>query len=233
MTEHAGPSGVPRWKGPPRLSTGKKILLSIAIVGAIAAGVGGTYASFSATTTNPTNTFASGTVTMTNVAGTAVSGSQCATQTTNGTCATLFSAASTALRPGGSDSTNTVTITYGGTIATGDFRLYAANYTSKTGSSSSFCTSTDPAAQVQLQVKQGTTIVYPTSGTGYGTLKGFATTYTSTSNGLQLNGGTGTAGVWATNDSAVFTLNLNLPSSTDNTFQGCQSQTDIVWYATQ
>ena len=51
-----------------------------------------------------------------------------------------------------------------------------------------------------------------------------------------LKGGTNGAGalnVWATNDSSVFTINVNLDTSADNTYQGCQSQADLVWYGAQ
>ena len=37
-------------------------------------------------------------------------------------------------------------------------------------------------------------VIYPTSGVGYGTIDGFATTYTSSATGLQLRGGTNGVG---------------------------------------
>lgn len=213
------------------MSVTKRILLSFAVLGLLGTGLGGTtFATFSASTSNAA-TFTGGTVAMTNVAGTVVSGANCSTQTTNGTCATIFNAA--AMKPGAADQTNTVTITYTGTLGTSDFRLYATSYQSKTASSSALCTAVGPATKLNLQVKQGTTIVYPTGGVGYGTLDGFATTYTASGNGLQLKGAGGTAGVWATNDAATFTINVNLDTTADNTYQGCQSQATIVWYATQ
>ena len=154
----------------------------------------GTYATFSAQTTNPTNVLANGSMTMTNVAGTAVSGSNCTTSTSNGTCATLFSAGSTGMAPGAADKTNSVTITYTGSITTSTFGLYAANYSTKSGGSAAACTATDPATKINLQVKQGSTIIYPTSGSGYGTLAGLAGTYTGTGALLALKGGTNGSG---------------------------------------
>lgn len=218
------------------MTTFRKILLTLAVIGAMSASLpGGTFANFSAVTTNPNNTFAAGSMTMTNVAGTAASGSNCSAATNSGTCATLFTA-STSLQAGGSDLTNTVTIAYTGSVATGDFRLYGTSYSSKSGSSSPSCTATDPAAKINLRVKQGTTIIYPTSGTGYGTLAGFASTYTSTNNGLQLKGGndgSGSAGVWSSGDQSTFTIAVNLDASADNTYQGCQSVVSLNWYASQ
>ena len=300
----------------------KSALVGLIALGTVATVVtAGTLANFTATTSNPTNTFQNGTVTMTNVAGTAISGTNCSTATNNGTCATLFSNAggsanTSNLKPGGSDTSNTATITYTGTITpTSDFRLYATNYTSKLGASSALCTAANPGSVLDLQVTVGAsgsaTVIYPSqaatlnsaltngtaytsltvtalpaqitsgssitlfsgthsqtvvasatasagatsvsvnsftanfgypvssqilTGTGYGTLDAFATTYTSSSNGLQLKGGTngsGAAGVWATNDNSVFNFNLHLDSAAGNTYQGCQSQTDLDWYTTQ
>ncbi len=195
-----------------------------------------TLATFTAQTTNPTSAFGNSSLTMTNVAGTVVSGSNCSTNTNNGTCAMVFSSSSTNFIPGAADKSNTITITYTGTITTGTFGIYAANYTSKASGSSSLCTATSPGTKINLQIKQGSTIIYPTSGSGYGTLNAFATTYVGMGSVLHLKGGTngsGTADQWAPNDSSTFTINVNLDSSADNTYQGCQSQTDLIWYASQ
>ncbi len=195
-----------------------------------------TLATFTAQTTNPNNVFGNTQMSMTNVAGTVVSGSDCSTATNSGTCATLFDASSTNFTAGGSDVSNTVTITYLGSITTGTFGLYAGNYSSAAASSSPLCTATDPASKINLQIKQGSTIIYPTSGTGYGTLADFAATYTDTGNLLALAGGTdggGTANVWTANDSSVFTIKVNLDSSADYTYEGCQSAAGLVWYAAQ
>lgn len=217
--------------GSPRLGAAKRVLLSFGVLGLMTSGLGGgTFATFSAQTTNAV-TFVGGTVAMTNVAGTAVSGSNCSTETTSGTCAVVFNA--TAMKPGAADRTNTVAITYTGTISTSDFRLYASGYQSKGTSSSALCTAANPASKLNLQVKQGTTIVFPTSGSGYGTLDAFATTFTSAASGLQLRGGAGTAGAWATNDAATFTISVNLDTSADNPYQGCQSVATLTWYAAQ
>ena len=217
------------------MSTLQKILATIVVLGAVTSVIGATtFATFSAQTTNPGNTFKAGTVAMTNVAGSVVSGTNCSTETINGVCATLFTLAG--LVPGAAASSNTATITYTGTLTTSDFRLFATSYSTKTGASAAVCTATDPATKVDLQVKIGTTIIYPTSGSGFGTLAGFAAAYTTSANGLQLNGGTngsGSAGIWATNDASTYTINVALNSTVDNTYQGCQSSATLNWYAAQ
>jgi predicted ribosomally synthesized peptide with SipW-like signal peptide len=226
-----------------RLNRQKKVLVTMVCLGTLLSVAGaGTLASFTAQTTNPTNTFTNGSVTMTNVAGTVIAGANCAAPTANGTCATLFGASNaSALKPGAADISNSATITYTGNISpTSDFRLYVANYNTKTGSSAAACTAVNPASKLDLQVSVGTggtpTIIYPVSGVGYGTLDGFATTYTTNANGLQLKGGAqgaGAAGVWATSDVSQFNIKLHLDTTADNTYQGCQSVTDLVWWATQ
>ena len=226
-----------------KMSNLKRVLWSLVVLGVLTTVVGASsFASFTAQTTNPSNTFAAGTLTMTNVAGTAVSGSDCATATLSGTCATLFAAGTagttglTNFTPGGSDVSNTVSITYTGSLPTGDFRLYASSYAAKGAGSAALCTASNPASKLNLQVTVGATIIYPTTGSGYGTLDGFATTYTSAGTGLPLRGGTngsGTAGVWATNDVGTYTINVNLDASADNTYQGCQSVAALNWYAGQ
>jgi hypothetical protein len=211
---------------------------SLAALAVSAALIGGTVASFNANVTNPGNVVSNGTVSLTNVAGTAVAGTNCATETASGACATLFSAATTSLAPGAPDVSNTVTVTYKGTLTTSAFVAYTGAYVSKSGGSSGLCTASDPGAHIQLQVKQGSTIVFPTLAQGgtYGTLDYFATTYTSPANGLPLKGGnngSGSSGLWTTNDNSVFTISLNLPSGTSNAYQGCQSTFELAWYAAQ
>ena len=218
----------------------KKILLTVGVlllIGSLLSA--GTLATFTAQTTNPGNVLGNGTMTMTNVAGSVVSGSDCSTSTSNGTCATLFSAGTTGFVPGGADSTNTVTITYTGTITTATFGLHVANYASEAVSSPASCTAADPASKINLQIVQGSgpgTIIYPIIGSGYGTLANFATTYTGTGALLHLDGGTdgsGATDVWANGDNSLFTINVNLDASADNTYQGCLSEADFVWYAAQ
>jgi len=298
----------------------QKALVGLVILGGLGSVFhqGGTLATFNATTTQGSNTFQTGTVTMTNVAGTVVAGSNCAVSTNNGTCATLFGAANTgALKPSTADIANNVTITYTGSLSpTTDFRLFAANYTAKTGASSALCTAPaagagNPGTAVDLLVSVGAAtpaLLYPVQNTTttasiangatvttvavgattaalasganvilytassgtyqqfttsaavalgatsipvvsqvasqafaagtqvapQGTLDDFATNYTTSGNGLRPKGGvngSGAAGVWATSDNSVFNIKVHLDAAAGNTLQGCQSQSDLIWYA--
>ncbi len=298
----------------------QKALVSLVILGGLGSVFhqGGTLATFNATTTQANNTFQTGTVTMTNVAGTVIAGANCAASTNNGTCATLFGAANTgALKPSAVDISNNVTITYTGSLSpTTDFRLYAANYTAKTGASSALCTAPaagagNPGTGIDLLVSVGAAspaLLYPVQNTTttvaiasgatvttitvgatsaalasgaqiilytaasgtyqqfttsaavalgaisipvvsqvaaqafpigtqvapQGTLDNFATTYTTSANGLRPKGGvngSGAAGVWATSDNSIYNIKVHLDTTAANPLQGCQSQSDLIWYA--
>ncbi|HEY7816133.1 MAG TPA: hypothetical protein VIC62_23005, partial [Nakamurella sp.] len=297
----------------------QKVLVGLVILGGLGSVLHqGTLATFNATTTQGSNTFQTGTVTMTNVAGTVIAGANCPVSTNNGSCATLFGAANTgALKPSAVDISNNVTITYTGSLSpTTDFRLYASNYTAKTGASSALCTAPaagagNPGTAVDLLFTVGAgspALLYPVQNTvttaaigngatvttvtvsattavlanganvilytaasgtyqqfttsaavglgatsipvvsqtaaqafgigtqvaPQGTLDDFATTYTTSGNGLRPKGGVngaGAAGAWATNDNSIFNIKVHLDAAAGNTLQGCQSQSDLVWYA--
>jgi hypothetical protein len=302
-------------KARPRVfhATFNKLMVSVMVLASVGTLASGTLASFNAQTVNGGNTFQDGSVLMTNVAGSVISGSNCTTATNNGTCATLFGAGNTGnLKPSTTDISNTVTITYSGTITTADFRLWAANYTAKTASSTAQCTAPasgagNPGTAMDLLVTVGAgTLLFPaqntttsaaiangaavttitvnattaalangaeillynagtyqqfttsgavalgatsipvvsqTANAAYGigsqvapqgTLDAFATAYTGAGNGLQLKGGTngaGALGIWAAGDNSIFNIKVHLDQAANNTFQGCQSQSDLVWYA--
>lgn len=297
----------------------QKALVGLVILGGLGSVFHqGTFATFNATTTQASNTFQTGTVTMTNVAGTVIAGANCPVSTNNGTCATIFGAANAgALKPSAVDIANNVTITYTGSLSpTTDFRLYAANYTAKTGASSALCTAPaagagNPGTGVDLLVSVGAAspaLLYPVQNTlttaaiangantttitvsattaalanganiilytaasgtyqqfttsaavalgatsipvvaqlatqafpigtqvaPQGTLDDFAVSYTTSANGLRPKGGvngSGAAGAWATSDNSIFNIKVHLDAAAGNTLQGCQSQSDLIWYA--
>ncbi len=225
------------------MSLVKKVLASVLLLGVTGLALGALFstsiADFNATTTNPGNKFENGTVLMTNVAGTVVSGSNCTTGTYSGTCATIFNL--TNLKENSSTSTNTVTITYTGSIQpTSLFGLYVTNLGLSSGNQPTYCTAATPADMIDLAITQGTTTIYGNlNGTvpdHSGTLAGFAASHSSTLNMLSLKGGTngsGTAGAWNTSDSSVFTIYVKLDVLATNAYQGCGVTADFVWYAQQ
>ena len=207
------------------------------IVAAVAGGVAtGTFATFTSQTTNPGNVASNASVAMRNVAGTAVAGSNCSTETASGTCATLFNVQN--FLPGTS-SQNTTTITYTGTVATGDFRLFMNNFNEfASGYNATLCTNAHPGGSVGLQIKQGTAVIYPVAGTGFGSLGDFHTSYATSGTGLRLkpgaNADSGSPGAWPpANPPVTFTITLQLDTAVDNSNQGCRSSFDLDWYASQ
>src|SRR2546428_2001163 len=180
-------------------ATIRALVATSLIVVAVSAGIAtGTFATFTAQTTNPNNVVANATVAMTNVAGTAVAGSNCAIETYAGVCATLFNVQN--LLPGGV-SANTATIAYTGSVATSDFRLFMSSFNEfAAGYNAALCTSAHPGGQVGLQIKQGTQVIYPTAGSGFGSLADFGASYSTSANGLRLrpspNSDSGAFGPW-------------------------------------
>ena len=128
----------------------RRILVSMVVIGFAAAAAASTFATFSAQTTNPA-TIANATVTMTNVVGTNLGGIDCTTGVSDTTCKALFTAnntdsaavlgaGQTNLKPGdATPATNSVVITYTGSLPTTKFRLFASSYQSKGGASSALC----------------------------------------------------------------------------------------------
>lgn len=206
----------------------RKLLLSLLVLGAISTFIGaGTFASFSAITRNGANTFENGTVTMTNISGSEVGGVDCDSPTYDGTCGVLFNVGSTNLRPGAPATTNSLTIKYTGTLTTSNFVLYSTGYAKNSGSPVTLCTATDPGLMLDLVIKAGSTSIYT------GTLNAFNTSHGSAANGLQLAVGSGTAGVWNTDDTVTYTIEISLKGIADNSYQGCQQDITFNWYAVQ
>jgi hypothetical protein len=138
------------------------------------------------------------------------SGSSYTTLSVNATTAAIASGANVDLYSAALNSYQEVTTT--AAVAVGATSIPVSNFTAN----ASYAAGTEIAPQ--------------------GTLDGFSTTYTSSANGLQLKGGTngsGSAGVWATNDNSVYNIKVHLDNAAGNTYQGCQSQSDLVWYASQ
>lgn len=156
----------------------------------------------------------------------------CPDQAGTKTCEAIFSADTTGFVPGAPDKVNAVTLTYHSPQPARMVGLYAANFVARDAASNRHCTASDPAVKINLQILQGTEIVYPASGVGYGTLAQFAKDYGPGKAWLPLRSlrsfGLGT---WLTNDSTRLTFRANLDRSADNTYQGCISRSDFVWVA--
>jgi hypothetical protein len=186
----------------------KKTAISVLALGlASAAVIFGSFAAWSAHTTNPSNTVSSGTLTMTN--------------SKNGF--TVWSTPFTDIKPG-EDGSDTVTLTNTGSAALSEVDLTQSNVVDDVS---------DTQNQLQIQIEDSTLghvyCVYPASasacGTNYAAWDGSATI-----DGLAVKGNTGTND-WAVGEAHTYTVGwkFNDLGSIDNDSQGQDASFDLAW----
>lgn len=201
------------------LTLTKKILLSVLGLGVVGSLVGmGTFASFTATASNPSNTFTTGTLTLDtlNASGNSVGG------------ASFMSLSS--LKPGDTKS-EFLTIKNTGSLP-------IASYTLATSASTSSLLDTDTTNGLKLTITRCSvawdgTATSPTCADGLGGLGG-GTTETNFNAVPIVKGasGIGTANL-APNGSNFYHIRVSLPSGADNTFQGKTSTILFTWLGEQ
>lgn len=220
-------------------------VLTIAVaIAALAALGSGSYASYSAQTTNPNNKFATGALVLTN---TKQGGSAClstgggATDTNvNNSCDQLLNL--TVKKPGDSSTAN-LTVQNSGSLAATIFKVFASACTDSNAAAETYHGTGSLCGKVQLYIQQWSNSGFSTVSTClYGgmtvtntcdfsdttkTLSAFASTYSSSTNGLSIGSGL-TSGT-----SNYFTIGMMLPSSADNTYQGRQASIDLSWFIQQ
>ena len=222
-----------------------KILWSLALLAlAGVATFGGTFASFSAQTSNPTNTFAAGTLVLSNKvgAGTACLSTGAGTSTdtnVNSACDALF--ALTARKPGDS-STSTLQLKNEGSMAGSSLKAFASSCTDANASGETYFGTGSPCSKVQVYIQEYSDAAFTTpSACLYGgaavtnvcdftdttkTLGAFATAYPSAASGLSM-------GALATGASAYVKVGVKLPSDADNTYQGRRASISLSWQLEQ
>jgi predicted ribosomally synthesized peptide with SipW-like signal peptide len=220
----------------------QKVLMTMGTVAvaALIAG-GGSFASFTAQTTNPGNTFATGTLVMSNTvnAGTAClsTGGGSISTNANANCDTLFNL--TVKKPGDS-ATADLKIKNEGSVDASALKAFATGCTDGDAAGQAYHGTGTPCSVVQVYVQQWDDAAHTTATAClYGgaavtntcdfsntakTLGDYASNYTNSSNGLSIGSGL-TAG---TTD--YFTIGVKLPSSADNTFQGRQASIGFTWF---
>jgi predicted ribosomally synthesized peptide with SipW-like signal peptide len=231
-----------------RLSLPQKIVLSLGVVAGIGVLVGaGTFATFTAQTTNPTNTFKNGTLVLSNKVD---SGSTCLstgvgtnTDTNDyGSCDTAF--AVTLAVPGDTDSAD-ITLMNEGSVAASDLGVFTAACDNADVSTETYHGSGNPCSKIQITVQQYSDAFTTESGCLYGgatgnvcdfsdatkTLAAFVADYPSSGDSLSL--GALAAKNGGTTDTAWVRVNLQLPSNSDNTYQGRQATFALNWFITQ
>src|SRR2546427_8136255 len=139
------------------MSTIKKLLLSVLVVGAVTSVVSvGTFATFSAETTNPTNTFATGALVLSDKvgAGTACLSTNGGTTDTNVNAACTTAFALSTKKPGDTDITTHLTILNAGSLSASAFKLYAAGACTAANDSETYHGTGDPCTVVDLYVQE-------------------------------------------------------------------------------
>jgi predicted ribosomally synthesized peptide with SipW-like signal peptide len=227
-----------------RLSLQKKVLLSIAVVAGIGALAGaGTFATFTAQTTNP-NTFANGTLVLSNKVG---SGTACLStgggntnSNSNGSCDAAFSLA---VKAPGDSSTANITLQNVGSLAASALKVFSASCTDSDAAGETYHGTGLPCGVVQLYVQQYSDAFSTPSACLYGgasgatcdfsdttkTLSAFATAYPNLGSGLSAGALAASGGA----DTTWVRIGVKLPSTADNSYQGRTATMALNWHITQ
>jgi hypothetical protein len=230
-----------------KLSLHKKVLLSMAVVAGIGALAGaGTFATFTAQTSNPTNTFANGTLVLSNKVN---AGSACLSTgggntdtNANGACSTAFSLAVKA--PGDSGTAN-LTLKNDGSLAASALKAFSGSCTDADAVGENFHGTGSPCATVQFYVQQysdafttASTCLYGGSSDG-GTTCDFSdtaqtlTTFVAAHINLAAGLAAGSLAAAGGADTTWIKVGVKLPSTAGNPLQGRSASLALNWHITQ
>jgi hypothetical protein len=229
-----------------KLSFQKKVLLSLGVVAGIGALAGaGTFATFTAQTTNPTNTFADGTLVLSNKVGTGTACLSTGGLTTdvnaNGSCDTAFSLS---VKAPGDSSTANLTLQNKGSLAASVLKVFSAACTDADAAGENYHGTGSPCGVVQFYVQQYSDSAFSTpSACLYGgatgvtcdfsdtakTLTAFVTAFPDVANGLSAGSLAAAGGA----DTTWIKVGVKLPSTAGNTYQGRSASLALNWHITQ
>jgi len=228
-----------------RLSLRRKILLSLGVVAGIGALAGaGTFATFTAQTSNPTNTFANGTLVLSNTVGGAAAclstGGGNTDTNANGSCDTLFSLS---VRAPGDSSTADLTLENAGSLAASALKVFSAACDDGDAAGEAYHGTGSPCGTVQLYVQQYSDAFTTPSGCLYGGASGAVCDFSDTSKTLStfvaahpnLAGGlsAGTLAASGGADTTWIRIGVRLPSTAGNSLQGRAASMTFNWHITQ
>lgn len=228
-----------------KLSLGKKVLLSLGVVAGIGALAGaGTFATFTAQTTNPSNTFANGTLVLSNKVN---AGAVCLSTgggntdtNANGSCSTAFNLA--VKKPGDSGTTD-ITLANVGSLAASALKVFSASCTDADAAGENYHGTGSPCGIVQIYIQQYSDAFSTPSACLYGgasgatcdfsdtnaTLSAFVTAHTNLGAGLSAGSLAAAGGA----DTTWVRIGVKLPSTADNTYQGRSATMALNWHITQ
>jgi predicted ribosomally synthesized peptide with SipW-like signal peptide len=226
------------------ISNAKKVLLTVVVLGMVTGILStGTFATFTAQTTNPNNTFAAGTLVLSN---TKTGGTTCFSTgggntdtNSNANCDQLINAG---VRKPGDTASQTLTIKNEGSLAASALKLFSTACANANSSGESYYGTGLPCGKVQLYIQQYSDAAFTTpSACLYGgatgvtcdfsdaskTLAAFQGAYNSSGSGLTIGSG-------LASQAAVYVkVAMQLPSDANNSFQGRQATMDFNWFINQ
>jgi len=228
-----------------KLSLQQKVLLSIGVVAGIGALAGaGTFATFTAQTTNPTNTFANGTLVLSNKVG---SGTACLSTgggntdtNANGSCDTAFSLA---VKAPGDSSTADITLKNMGSLAASALKVFSGSCTDADAAGEAYHGTGSPCGIVQLYIQQYSDAFGTPSACLYGGASGATCDWSDTAQTLSafvaghpnLAGGLSAGSLAASGgaDTTWIRVGVKLPSTANNSYQGRSASLALNWHITQ
>jgi hypothetical protein len=145
-------------------------------------------------------------------------GAQCSSAGLTQVCSGLFDGGQ-ALYPGGPSQSASLTLDYQGAKPSAQAGLFLQHFVSHTSGSGATCTAADPASMVQLTVVRDGSVVFAGSLTA---LAAHADSAGMTSIGRLAAGGT-----------AHLTVTVSMDRAADNSYMGCVSKADFVWFAAE
>jgi predicted ribosomally synthesized peptide with SipW-like signal peptide len=229
-----------------KLSLRRKVLLSLGVVAGIGALAGaGTFATFTAQTTNPDNTFKNGTLVLSNEVdgGTACLSTGGGTTDTNAfNCDTAFDV--TLAVPGDTDSAD-ITLVNEGSVPASDLGVFSSACANANVATETYHGTGNPCSKIQITIQQYSDAFTTESACLYGgatgnecnfsdptkTLASFVADYPNSGDvrslgALDEKNGTDSDTTWVR-------VSLLLPSDADNTFQGRQATFALSWHMIQ
>ncbi|MDQ1490727.1 MAG: hypothetical protein QOJ23_3241 [Actinomycetota bacterium] len=229
-----------------KLSLHRKVLLSMGVVAGIGALAGaGTFATFTAQTTNPNNTFADGTLVLSNTVGSATACLSTAGGNTdtnaNGVCDTAFSLS---VKAPGDSSTADITLENTGSLPASALKAFSALCTDANAAGENYHGTGSACGKVQIYVQQYSDAFTTPSACLYGgatgatcdfsdaskTLTTFVTAYPNVGSGLSAGALTAAGGA---SPKTWVRVGVKLPSNADNSYQGRSASLALNWQITQ
>jgi hypothetical protein len=145
-------------------------------------------------------------------------GAQCSAAGLTQVCSSLFDGGQ-ALYPGGPSESASLTLDYQGGKPSAQAGLFLQHFVSRAPASSATCTAVDPAAMLRVTVVRDGSAVFDGS---LSSLAGHADSAGGASIGRLAAGGT-----------AKLEVTVGMYRDADNSYQGCLSKADFVWFAAE